>query len=98
MNYDFTKNLLDETILEDEGCAIGTLVWLQESIINAQNYYRGLSKNPQFVLSYTDILYSLSVMDQNLAILERVIEIKKLDIFDDYCLNYEDSDLLICLN
>jgi len=95
---DFIKDLLDPTILEDEGCSVGYLVLLQESLIHAQNYYTGLSKNPEIVISYTDILHYLGIIDQNLTILDGIIEIKKIDIFDDYCLNYEDPDLLICFN
>jgi hypothetical protein len=95
---DFIKDLLDETILEDEGCSIGALVLLHESILHAQNYYKGLSKNPDMIISQAEILNYLFVIEQNLVILERVIEIKKLDIFDDYCLNYEEPELLICLN
>jgi hypothetical protein len=95
---DFIKELLDPTILEEEGCTVGALVMLYDSLIHAQNYYTELSKNPEMVLSSTDILHSLSVIDQNLRVLGNAIEFKKLDLFDDYCLNYEEPELLICLN
>jgi hypothetical protein len=95
---DFIKNLLDPTILEEENCSVGVLVLLHESLTNAHNYYTALSKNPNMVLSFTDILHYLSVIDQNLEVVNIVIEVKKLDIFDDYCLNYEEPELLICLN
>lgn len=95
---DFINNLLDPTIIEDDECPIGVLVMLQETLIHAQNYYTGLSKNSEMVLSFTDILHTLFIIDQNLMILDVAIESKRHFTFAEYSINHLDPDLLICLN
>lgn len=92
---DFTKELLDPTIL-DEGYSIGILVCFHESLENAKEHFTALSQNPKMFNQFTTIMHQLKVIEHNLAIMDVVIDNKKTIIVHHWGL--PEPDLQICLN
>lgn len=92
---DFTKQLLDPTILDDD-YPIGILVCFHESLFNAQQHFITLSQNPKMVNQYTEIMHQLQVIEHNLAVMDVVIDNKKTIIVHHWGL--PEPELQICLN
>jgi hypothetical protein len=92
---DFTRQLLDPTILNDD-YPIGILVCFHESLLNAQTHFTSLSQNPSMFDQFTEIMQQLKVIEHNLAIMDCVIDNKKTIIV--YHWGLPEPELQICLN
>lgn len=92
---DFTKQLLDPTILNDD-YPIGILVCFHESLANAKEHFINLSKNQNMFNQFSEIMYQLKVIEHNLSLLDVVIDNKRTLIIQTYELL--EFELEICLN
>lgn len=92
---DFTKQLLDPTILNDD-YPIGILVCFHESLANAKEHFTNLSQNPKMFNQFNEIMQQLKVIEHNLTMMDVVIDNKKTLIVHHYGL--PEPELQICLN